>query len=476
MKKRRKQYELTLTIDRLNKFGHGVADWNRDDAPPAQVEVPFALPGDTVRVTTFTRKRSVFTARLEEIITPSPNRIAPKCVHFGVCGGCRWQHLSYADQLAMKENYIRDCFASLPVQHPIVACDPPWHYRNKMEFSFSQNAAKQHFLGLIMDSSRGKVMNQQECWLTNPWMVQALQAARVWWNETGLQAYHPYSNAGSLRTLTLREGMRTGDRLVMLTVSGNPDFAMTQQQISLFEAYMRDAIEPLQGELSLFVRIHQIAKGQPTQFFEIHLCGPDVIREQLHIQTRPDLPAEMLEFTVSPSAFFQPNTQQAEKLYSLALQYAGIQPESVVYDLYCGTGTIGICAARYAKEVVGIELSPESSLDARTNAKHNNLSNYKVYTGDVGQVLEKIAVEKSHPHPDIVIVDPPRAGLDAKAIAHLIALEAKTIVYISCNPTTQAPNCAELVSHGYKLTFLQPVDQFPQTSHVENIALLERQA
>lgn len=482
MKKRRKPQEVTLTIGHANKKGHGVGTWKREGAPEAEVEVPFTLPGDTVRATTTCKKRKIFQARLDEVISPAPQRIAPRCIHFGTCGGCRLQHISYEDQLAQKNADVLACFDRLissqqPRIYPILPCSPPWHYRNKMEFSFSSNLAKQRFLGLMMDSSRGKVLNLQECWLPNSWMVDALHAAFAWWNETGLLAYHPPSNTGSLRTLTVREGMSTGDRQIMLTVSGNPEFALTQQQISLFEAYMRDAVEPIgQGELSLFVRIQQIAKGRPTQFFELHLSGPDTIREKLHIQARTDGTLETLEFAISPSAFFQPNTRQAEKLYSLALQHVEINRNAVVYDLYCGTGTIGLCAARSAQEVVGIELSPESSLDARTNAKNNRIENYTVYTGDVGEVLEKISNESLHRAPDIVFVDPPRAGLDVKALAYTLALQAKYIVYISCNPATQAPNCQAFIDAGYELKVLQPVDQFPHTLHVENIAVLQKKA
>lgn len=480
MKHKTRQQEAILSIDQLNKSGNGIATWERENAPPSEVEVPFTAPGDIVKVITLGKKNRQLRARLEEVITPAPNRIQPKCPHFGVCGGCRWQHIPYEDQLAHKEQQVRTYFQSMLDTtvhiHPIVACSPPWAYRNKMEFSFSMDAAQHRYLGLIMDSSRGKVFNLRDCFLTNPWFMPALQSVREWWHETGLLAYHPYSNRGSLRTLTLREGMRTGDRMAMLTVSGNPDYALTQQQIDLYVAFLRCATEQLDIDkhLSIFVRIQQIAKGKPTEYFEIHLNGPDTIRERLHIQPHADKPVEELEFTISPSAFFQPNTQQAEKLYSLALQRAEVGSDSVVYDLYCGTGTLGICAARTAKEVVGIELSPESSLDARTNAKNNHIENITIHTGDVGQVLAKIRAEGLHPLPDIVLVDPPRAGLDAKAIEHICALGAKKIVYISCNPVTQAQNCIELISRGYRLRTIQPVDQFPHTVHIENIAVLER--
>lgn len=387
--------------------------------------------------------------------------------------------MSYDDQLRIKQEQIEKLFRPIAseevVFNPIIPCDPPWHYRNKMEFSFSNDAEGKEYLGLIIDSSRGKVLNLTECHLVNPWFVDTLKAVRSWWKESEIKAYHPYSNKGSLRTLTVREGMRSGDRLVMLTVSGNPDYALTRQHIDSFVAFVRDAIELPTSEstLSVFLRIHQAVKGVETQFYEMQLYGPDYIRETLNVC--PDVGGNVstLKFKVSPSAFFQPNTFQAEKLYSAALQMVDIQPKSVVYDLYCGTGTLGICAAKSAKLVVGIEISPESSLDARTNASENGLSNVKIYTGAAGDVMGTLRKDPDIPLPDVVMVDPPRSGLDPKTIQHLVELKPAKILYISCNPETQVENIKELQKLGYRLKALQPVDQFPHTVHIENIAIME---
>jgi 23S rRNA (uracil1939-C5)-methyltransferase len=355
----------------------------------------------------------------------------------------------------------------------IIPCDPPWQYRNKMEFTFSSDASGKHFLGLILDGSRGKVLNLTECHLVNPWFVDALKAVRQWWLESGLLAYHPHTNNGSLRTLIIREGVRTGDRLVMLTVSGNPDFALNKQQLGAFTAFIRDACEPIEGgQLSIFLRIQQIAKGRATNFFEIHLYGPSEIREILYIQTAPHGQVKPLHFSVSPSAFFQPNTKQAERIYSTALQLLDISSDSVVYDLYCGGGALGICAASTASQVLGIEISPESSLDARANAARNGLKNVEIVTGAVRDLIDKVRKESSFPLPDIVMVDPPRVGLDADTLQHLIDLRPRKILYISCNPATQADNVKVLLQAGYQIKALQPVDQFPHTVHMENIVVL----
>lgn len=462
-------------MDSFTPKGNGLGHFMRGDGVAASAEVPFTMPGDRVSALLLRKRSGRALGQLQELLSPAPTRVSPpRCVHFGSCGGCRWQHVPYEQQLAQKESWIRHEFSSLlthkVIFHPIVPCDPPWHYRNKMEFTFSSNAAGTKFIGLILDSSRGRVLNLTECHLTNPWFIEGLTTVRKWWSESGLTAYHPPRDTGSLRTLILREGMRTGDRLAMVTVSGNPDYALKQHHLESLVAFLRETIEPDDPEkrLSIFLRIQQTAKGMATNFYEMHLYGPDHLREQLNISNAK------LQFKVSPSAFFQPNSYQAEKLYSLALQHAAISKGNCVYDLYCGTGTLGICASQVASQVVGVELSPESSLDARENAKANGCENVSILTGDVAKVLEEIRTKNSYPLPDVVMVDPPRAGLEPSAIRHLLDLKAPKIVYVSCNPATQAANIGVLVQEGYQLQQVQPVDQFPQTAHVENIALLVR--
>ncbi len=210
-----------------------------------------------------------------------------------------------------------------------------------------------------------------------------------------------------------------------------------------------------------------------TNLYEMLLYGPDHIREILHIKVNPNEPPISLTFHISPSAFFQTNTVQAEQLYSLALGLAKIPRDAIVYDLYCGTGVIGICISKHVKEVIGIELSPESALDARTNAKLNRCANVTIISGAVRHVLTQIPEQKIS-RPDVVIVDPPRPGLDPGSMKHMLEICPPKILYISCNPITQATNVAEFLKHGYRISTIQPVDQFPQTYHVENIVVLER--
>ena len=383
-----------------------------------------------------------------------------RCIHFGDCGGCRFQNIAYEEQLLCKQTEVEALFG-LPVR-PIIPCDSPWAYRNKNEYSFSQDKKGTRYLGLYKKEGRGKVLNLHECHLVAPWFQEGIEACRQWWESTDLTAYHPHKDSGSLRTLTFREGKRTGDRMVILTVSGRPEWALKKEHLTSFVEAMQARLGSGSDSLSIFLKIHQAIKGRPTEFFEMHLAGPDHYREVLDVGRK-------LQFHVSPSAFFQPNPLQAEKMYRLAVELIPIPQEAVIWDLYCGTGTLAIAVAPFAKEVIGIELSPESSLDARTNVKLNALSNVTIVTGDVGEALEK----GNYPRPDAVMVDPPRAGLDKRAMKHLIEAKPRRIVYISCHPKTQVENCREFAAAGYRIAVIQPVDQFPHTPHIENIVLLE---
>lgn len=466
-----------LKITEFSKEGRGRGSWLREDGQSIHVEVPFSIPGDEILVD-LAKNKGIYQGQPIEWIQLSPDRVTPFCQHFGQCGGCRWQQISYENQLQQKEAWVRRCLDpylhSSVVWHPIIPCTPPWHYRNKMELTFSSDKAGQRYLGLILYGTRGHVFQMQECPIAQPWVSQAVQAVSDWWAASGLEAYHGGKDQGSLRTLTLREGIRTGDRLVMLTVSGNPDYALNKERMHSFVAGLREAIEPSSPDqnLSIFVRIQQIVKGKPTQFYEMLLYGPDHIREIIHLDAGEGR-SRSIEFCISPSAFFQPNTSQAEKLYSRAIQMTQTTADDVVYDLYCGTGTLGICMGEGVKEVIGIDLSPESVCDARENIKRNQLSRIAIYEGDVGRVLSTLS-ETGRPSPDVVMVDPPRAGLDAKAISQILELKSPKLTYISCNPATQAANLDDLIRGGYRLQAVQPVDQFPQTVHVENIVILTR--
>jgi 23S rRNA (uracil-5-)-methyltransferase RumA len=381
----------------------------------------------------------------------------PLCIHVPDCGGCSFQQIPYSDQLIQKQAEIEKIFAPFDVPvSPIIPCKDPCRYRNKMEFSFSQNKAGDRYLGLILRKSRGKVFNLQECLISPSWMSEALQRVRSWWESTPLSAFNFRSGQGTLRTLTLREGRRTGDRLAMLTVSGDPRFALTRAQLNGFVKALDDP------QMSIFLRVQQAIPSRPTQFYEMLLSGPDHITEKLHLQ------GKTLTFKISPTSFFQPNTEQAEVLYNQAIEIANMSPHSTVYDLYCGTATLGMAFALKAEKVIAIELNPHAVFDAKTNAEVNEISNIDIQCGDVGKLLSEASILQ----PDLAIVDPPRPGLDSLAIAALKRLQPQHILYVSCNPLTQAQNITELSE--YQIIYVQPVDQFPHTPHIENIVLLLR--
>lgn len=398
--------------------------------------------------------------------------IEPRCKHFRVCGGCISQHRPYEIQLQEKEAAVKQAFGTLldnVLFHPIIPCSNPWQYRNKMEFSFSQNKAGEYFLGLMMKGKR-RVVDLEECHLVSSWFTTVLAEIRKWWKESTLLAYWPQQDSGHLRTLIVREAKNYCGKMVMLTVSGNPDFALNKTQLASFIAAVKRTLpESEHPFLSIFLRVQQIKKGSPTQFFEMLLDGPDHIIEVLHIETAKS--KKSLQFKISPTSFFQPNTLQAELLYSAALKMVKDLSDKTVFDLYCGTATLSLCAAQDAKEVIGIELNPHAVFDATINQEMNAVNNFTIHKGDVGVVLEQLKNDKK---PDLIMVDPPRVGLDARAIENILHFSPKEILYVSCNPKTQAENIKIFVQAGYNLVEIQPVDQFPHTSHVENIVLLAK--
>lgn len=426
-----------------------------------RLEIAGALPGEEVLIAPGGSKKGY----LRQVLKPSSERVSPRCPHVPDCGGCSLQHLDYSAQLKLKQQIVEKEFGV--AVEPILACKDPWRYRNKMEFSFSQDRSGEKFLGLILAGSRGRVTNIVECHLVSNWFSEVLSKVREWWKAIPqLQAYRHGCNEGHLRTLTLREAKQGKGKMVMITVSGNPDFALKRPWLNSF-------IEAIQGEdLSIFLQVQQIAKGRPTQFFEMLLSGPDHITEVLQIEAFGA--CHRMEFKISPTSFFQPNTSQAELLYAAALQTLTDISGARVFDLYCGGATIGLSAAKFAKEVVGIELNHHSVFDAGWNQEVNGITNFTIHRGDVGEVLERLRQDPQFKLPDIVIVDPPRAGLDEKALGHLKEFSARQILYISCNPKTQAENVKALCDAGYRIKLLQPVDQFPHTIHIENICLLEK--
>ncbi|MBJ7449774.1 MAG: 23S rRNA (uracil(1939)-C(5))-methyltransferase RlmD [Parachlamydiales bacterium] len=442
-----------ITIEGFLEKGEAFGTYSAPNRLPATVSVRGAMVGETVRVQLFRKRKGTYDAKLLDVLEPSKVRQKPRCIHFGQCGGCMWQHIPYEEQLNIKSDRINALFPYAKDKiKPIIGCDTPWNKRNKMEFSFG----KFDSLGLYRAKSSGHIIDLNECHLCPEWFLIALNEARNWQKQHALPHYHPSSNGGLLRTLTLRHGFRTNEKMIILTVAGDKDFP--QIAWDDFSHRMKKNFP----DAAIFIRRHILAKGIPTRFEEIALTEKTTLIEKLV------LPNQELNFTLSPMSFFQPNPSQAEQLYALALDMLELKGDETLYDLFCGTATLSLFAAQRVKKVIGVELNPEAVQDARRNAQDNTLPNVTIIEADVAKFLE------DEPSIDCVLIDPPRCGLGPKAVEWLIKAHPKKILYISCNPYTQATDCLEFKKAGYKIQSIQPVDQFPNTAHCENIILLSK--
>ena len=469
--------QLSCYIKKFSKKGHGVALVEKGDTVK-EMEVPYTIPGEKVCVE-LPRKRRQRTWRRHVVAVeePSDSRIEPKCVHFGDCGGCRWQHMDYSSQLKWKQERVFSKFSEeLNLERtrfdPIVASPKLWEYRNKMEFSFHQDREGNNYLGLHRFEGR-HIVDLQECHLVDPLCSELLQVVRKWWKTVDCLAYFPPKDKGSLRSLTVRRGIVTGDMMVILTVSGNPEFALKRQELDLFVELLEEAFKHKVPSLSIVLQIQQARVGEPTQFYEMILAGPDTLRERLTVCVKGK--EKSYTCLISPTAFFQPNTLQAQYVYEQALKVADLSKHDKVLDLFCGTGTIGMCASAFVDSVIGIELHKSSVYDAIENIKENAIENMEVIQGDAAIILRNLLSTQRVCKNTVVFVDPPRSGLGKECLKILCEYDFSKIIYISCNPETQLQDLKALQNlKGYSIESLSPVDQFPYTPHLENIALLKK--
>ncbi len=448
-----KNEELELHVDSLAYGGNGVARLNG-----FVVFVRRALPGDTVRARVTKVKRGYAEATATEVLVPSTERTDAPCRHYYEgCGGCRFQDLRYEAQIAAKEAQVREALARIggipePPVEPILPAEEQFHYRNKLEYSFtatSRGAA----LGFHRAGRWDEVLEVDRCWLTTDLGNGIREAVRDWAQEEGLPPYDQEAQRGYLRHLVVREGRNTGQALVQLvTAPGDLQGA--------------DRLVTALREFPEVRSVHWAVNDSPAEVTNLPtdlLWGEDTIEEELL----------GLRFRIRPNAFLQTNTQMAERLYGLAIELAGLTGNETVYDLYCGIGTIGLAMAGRALTVWGVEANEESVACAIENAALNGITNAAFFAGEVGASLDELADRAGRP--DLAVVDPPRAGLSGKALRRLARLEAPTIVYVSCNPTTLAGNVKELAGEwGYALRRVKPVDMFPHTPHVETVSLLTR--
>ncbi|MGZ4268464.1 MAG: 23S rRNA (uracil(1939)-C(5))-methyltransferase RlmD [Solirubrobacteraceae bacterium] len=440
-----KGQKLELQVDDLAFGGAGVA---RHDG--YVVFVRDALPGDRVRAEITKRKRAYAEARTLEVLTPGPDRIEPRAGH----PGAPWQVLPYERQLAYKQRQVDEALRRLGKLdgfelHDIVPAVQQWRYRNKLEYSFGTGPDGALVCGFHRPGSWEHIEPLEDCLLASERGNAARDAALEWCRARGLSAYDRRSQLGLLRNLVVREGRRTGELQVRLVTSDDSELDLD----GFAEAVGADSV--------LWTRAAGVAETTAGGFTEI-LAGDGAIHEEV----------SDLHLRLSPDAFFQTNTEMAERLYAIAGQAADLQGWERVYDLFCGIGTIGLTLAARAGEVWGLEIVEEAIGDAIANAARNEISNARFFAGDVRIALRELGERAGRP--DVVVVDPPRAGLSAKIVRRIIEAGPKRIVYVSCNPTTLAPNAAQLVEAGWALRSVRPVDMFPQTPHIECVALLER--
>jgi 23S rRNA (uracil1939-C5)-methyltransferase len=446
----RKGEELELHVDSLAYGGSGVS---RHDG--FVVFVRGGVPGDDVRARVTKVKRGFAEGVVTEVVRASSTRVDAPCPHFGVCGGCRFQDLAYDVQVAEKERQVRDALVRIgrfddPPLEPIVPAASQYGYRNKLEYSFTSTPGGVD-LGFHRAGRWDEVIGIDVCLLTTDVGNAIRLAVRDWAREEGLEPYDQEAGTGYLRHLVVREGRNTGQALVVLVTAPGERFE---------EGYVVDVLRRLPEVRSIHWAINDTPAEQtnlPTKL----LWGEEAIEEEIL----------GLRFRVRPSAFLQTNTEMAERLYELAREYAALTGTENVYDLYCGTGTIGLALAGRAASVWGLEISEEAVACAIENAELNGIPNASFFAGNVGQTVEELREEAGEP--DVVIVDPPRAGLAGKALRRTGALGAARIVYVSCNPTTLASDLQVLRDeYGYQLERCRPVDMFPHTPHVESVSTL----
>ncbi|MBI4419115.1 MAG: 23S rRNA (uracil(1939)-C(5))-methyltransferase RlmD [Ignavibacteriales bacterium] len=471
----RKNDELTVEISSAAFEGKSVA---RVDGYVLFVEG--AVPGDVALVRIIKTRKQHGEAKILQLVTPSPLRVSPRCPYVGTCGGCKWQHVDYSAQLRFKEQQVRESFERIggfrsPDVLPIIGSDEIFFYRNKMEFSFSEKNWKSEienrkstisqdfapqppvYLGLHVPRRYDKVLDIQECHLQSVESTSILNFTRAFARASGLPVYSSEAHAGYFRFLVVRQSKRTGDLMVnLVTFEDRPNV-------------MRQYAKELRREVPSVTTVVNTINEQKAQIAfgdrEQVIYGDGVIREKLGRHM----------FMISAASFFQTNTAQAEKLYGVAREFAGLTGAETVFDLYSGTGTIALFISDRSANVVGIDSLERSVRDAELNTRNNGVKNCAFLVGDMKDRLTKdTGWMKSFPKPDVLLIDPPRSGMHPGVVDGILKLDVPRIVYISCNPVTQARDVALLCRGRYRLLKLQPVDMFPHTYHIECVALIER--
>ncbi len=434
------------------------------------VFVPYGAPGDVADIKVDRKKRSYAEGHIERMLKPSPIRCEPKCSHFGTCGGCRWQHLPYSYQLESKRRQVTDALeriakVELPEISSILGSENIWAYRNKMEYTFSNKrwiSWEQLRSGEVVNDRDGagfhipgafdKVLDIEQCYLQDHIGDRIRLFIKEYGLKHGLTFYDLRAQQGFLRTLMIRV-LCTGEIMVVVSVGEDNTEALEG---------LLDAIRAEFPEITSLMYVVNTKANDTIGDLDIKLhSGKEFVEEEM----------EGLRFRIGPKSFYQTNSRQAYELYKVARNFAGLTGSELVYDLYTGTGTIANFIARDARKVIGIEYVEDAIKDARINSAVNGIDNTEFFAGDMKDVLTDDFIE-CHGRPDVMIVDPPRAGMHQDVVNVILNAAPRRIVYVSCNPATQARDIA-LLDVKYRVCAVQPVDMFPHTHHVENVALLE---
>lgn len=443
---------ITLTVNGLGSSGEGVGKYEG-----FTVFVKGALPEEEVRVTITLVKKSYAVGALEEIVKASAERVEPACPVYKECGGCQLQHLSYKGQLECKRQQVQDALTRIGHLNlealPVLGAAEPWSYRNKMQFPAAADAEGVLQIGCYATATHS-VVDTDACMISKEANNAIMKTVRTWMQHYNISAYDEKTGKGLVRHIMGRVGVHSGEVMAVIITSGY-DIPHRGVLIEWLKRHVPGLVSVVQN---INKKQTNVVMGSKTRV----LYGPESIKDSLG----------SLSFHISAQAFFQVNSEQAEKLYNKALEFAALSGKETVVDVYCGTGTISLYLARHAKQVYGIEIVAPAIENAKKNAEENKCANAEFICGDAAVELPKLLA--GGVRPDVVVVDPPRAGCEQKVLAAIAEVQPERVVYVSCNPASLARDLAFMEQHGYKAIVAQPVDMFPMTSHVETVVLLGR--
>lgn len=468
MGRKRKELPVVENVEITGVAAEGKSIARVDDMV---VFIPYGAPGDVVNIKLDKKKRSYAEAHIVDMVKPSPDRVTPTCEHFGVCGGCKWQHIPYESQLRYKRDQVVDALTriakvEIPEVNPTLGSKETFCYRNKLEYTFSckcwitfedlrsgREIADRNALGFHIPGAFDKVLDIKKCWLQDDLSNRIRLFVRQYALAKGYEFYDIKAQQGLMRTLMVRIAS-TGE-VMLIVVFARPEQEKIDDLMGAIAAEFPEIT-------SLLYVVNQKVNDTIADQEVITYRGRDYINEEM----------EGLQFRIGPKSFYQTNSLQAYELYKVARRMACLKPDDLVYDLYTGTGTIANFVARQVKKVVGIEYVPEAIADAKLNSEVNGIDNTIFFAGDMKDVLTDGFIEE-HGRPDVMIIDPPRAGMHEDVVNVILNARPERIVYVSCNPATQARDLA-LMDSLYRVEEVQPVDMFPHTHHVENVVRMTR--